>query len=259
MSSLLGSGSESRFGHDERAVDMLRRFWDDAARHDTIWHVDTSWYLDAMRDGTGSELSRFFEAGRTIVSDALDGAPAAPRRFERAVEIGAGIGRNCLALADRFEQVVGFDVSPEMVARARRFVPDRHVGFVNGDGSSLRPITDASVDFVLSVAVFQHIPRVQLIESYLREAARVLRSGGVLAFQWNSEVPVAGWRMRRALSAAIQWSGIHREPYRANGAEVPRSRVAVPRIQRVLEASGLCLQGVEGQGTRITRAWATRP
>src|SRR5437016_891455 len=109
----LGSALGSPFGPNERTVDMMRRFWDDAARRSTAWRVDTTWYVDTTRDPAEAEMARFFEAGRTIVSDALDGAPVNPRRFERAVEIGAGLGRNCLALAERFEQVVGLDISPE--------------------------------------------------------------------------------------------------------------------------------------------------
>jgi ubiquinone/menaquinone biosynthesis C-methylase UbiE len=203
-------------------------------------------------------MARFFEAGRTIVSEAIDAAPVIPRRSERAIEIGAGLGRNCVALAERFEQVVGLDVSLDMVARARELVPDRRVSFVSGDGSSLRPIPDVSFDFVLSIAVFQHIPRVRVIESYLKEAARVLRPGGVLAFQWNSELGAVRRRLQEALCTGIQRGDIRRQPYRRIAPDFRRSRVAVDRIQRVLEASGLSLHGVRGQGTLFTWAWARR-
>src|SRR5215216_2564240 len=59
--------------------------------------------------------------------DALAGDPDAyvgdPRRG-RCVEVGCGPGRMTGALAQRFERVIAVDVSPEMIARARRNVPD---------------------------------------------------------------------------------------------------------------------------------------
>jgi SAM-dependent methyltransferase len=231
----------------------MRRFWDEAAQRNAAFYVDTT------SNYAEPDMALFFEAGRTIVSDALDGAPVRPRRSERAVEIGSGLGRNCLALAERFEQVVGLDVSPEMVARARELVPDRQISFITGDGASLRPLADSSVDLVLSFTVFQHIPRADVIEGYLRDAARVLRPGGVLAFQWNSEPGALRWRVRSAVLAALQRSGIRAEPYRRNASEFLGCRVRVGRIRRVLQASGLSLHGVKGAGSLFTWGWAQAP
>jgi SAM-dependent methyltransferase len=204
-------------------------------------------------------MARFFEAGQTIVSDAIDRAPVRPRGFERAVEIGSGLGRNCVALAERFSDVVGLDVSPEMVARARELVRDSRISFMTGDGFSLWPIADASVDLVLSFTVFQHIPRVDVIESYLREAARVLRPGGVLAFQWNSEPGPLHWRMRRALLAVAERGGIRYESNGRNPAELRGCRVPVDRVQLVLQSSGLSTSQVRGEGTVFTWGWAQAP
>jgi SAM-dependent methyltransferase len=247
---LLQGASRSPFDPDERSVARMRRFWDDAARRNAAWYVDTT------TNYAEPDMAQFFEAGQTIVRDALDEAPLLPRRFERAVEIGSGLGRNCLALAERFEEVVGLDVSPEMVARARELVPDPRITFLTGDGSSLRPLSDASADLVLSFTVFQHMPRVGVIDSYLREAARVLRVGGVLAFQWNSEPRALRWRVRTALLAGLQRSGLHREPYRRNASEFLGCRVPVGRMQRVLGSSGLLLGGVKGEGSLFTWGWA---
>jgi SAM-dependent methyltransferase len=252
-SPLLQTSPGGPFHPEERSVARMRRFWDDAARRNATWYVDTT------TDYAEPDMARFFEAGRDIVSDALDRAPVLPPRSERAVEIGCGLGRNCLALAERFEDVVGLDVSPEMVARARELVPERRVNFLTGDGASLGPVPDASVDLVLSFTVFQHIPRVGVIEGYLREAARVLRAGGVLAFQWNSEPGPVRWRMRRAILAALQRSGVRQEPYGRNASEFLGCRVPVDRIQRVLRSSGLSMHGVRGEGTLFTWGWAQAP
>jgi SAM-dependent methyltransferase len=53
-------------------------------------------------------------------------------------------------------------------------------------GRDLHPLSDASYDLVFSHLVFQHIAREADIAGYLREAARVLRSGGVAVLQFDT-------------------------------------------------------------------------
>src|ERR1700682_1659970 len=178
----------------------MRDYWDERARQNAAWYVDTS------VDYENPDMERFFETGRVIVSEALDNAPV-PLPPERglAVEIGSGLGRICLALADRFDRVVGVDISQEMLDRARGLVTDPRIEFRLGDGVSLRPLADGSADLVLSFTVFQHIPDVDVIQSYLAEAGRILKPGGLLVFQWNS-TPGA-WR------SSIRWcvlASLHR-------------------------------------------------
>src|SRR5438093_9964969 len=95
-----------------RAEEGMRTYWDEAARTNAAWYVDTSLEYDHP------DMERFFSTGRRIVSEALDGSPVAPPGYSTAVEIGSGLGRVCLALADRFERAIGVDISPEMVQRA---------------------------------------------------------------------------------------------------------------------------------------------
>ena len=55
--------------------------------------------------------------------------------------------------------VIAIDVSAEMIERARSLNSGlSNVRFVHGDGVSLRPVDDASVDVCISYVVFQHIP-----------------------------------------------------------------------------------------------------
>src|SRR5580700_10743116 len=96
----------------------MRTYWDEAARTNAAWYVDTSLDYDSP------DMAQFFETGRTVVSVALDDAPAAPARFDTAVEIGSGLGRICAALAARFDHVIGIDISSEMIDRAHELVQD---------------------------------------------------------------------------------------------------------------------------------------
>jgi SAM-dependent methyltransferase len=230
----------------------MRTYWDERARENALWYVDTSLDFDHPN------LERFFDTGRRIVSEALDASPVPLPGARLAVEIGCGLGRICLALAERFEHVVGVDVSPEMVERARRLAPHPRIAFHIGDGSTLDEVNDGSADLVLSFTVFQHIPRVAVIDGYIRESTRVLRPGGLLVFQWNNIAGAARWALRREALSLLQRTGLRRERYRRHAPQFLGSRVPLRRIRRSLEREGMELRATSGLGTLFAWAWAVR-
>jgi len=230
----------------------MRRYWDDAARTNAAWYVDTSLSFD------DPDFERFFATGRTIVDEALSGSPVAPPGEALAVEIGSGLGRVCLALADRFERVVGIDISPEMVERASELVPDERVTFEVGSGSSLHPVGDGTADCVLSFTVFQHIPSMAVIEGYIEEAGRVLRPGGVVVFQWNNTPGARRWALKRQALALLQRTGLHRERYNRHAPEFLGSRVPLARIDAALRRGGLELRRTKALDTLYAWAWAEK-
>jgi SAM-dependent methyltransferase len=230
----------------------MRTFWNDRAIDNAPWYVDTSLDFDHP------DMGRFFETGRRIVADALDDPRLAPRRRGLAVEIGSGLGRVCLALAERFDEVVGIDIAPEMVRRARELVRDPRVRFELGDGGSLRVTGDQTADLVLSFTVFQHIPDPAVTERYIHEAGRVLRQGGVLVFQWNNEPGARRWRLRRTLLSAMQRSGLRSERRGRHAAEFLGSKIPLDRVCRALEDSGLRLIATKNEGKLYAWAWALK-
>lgn len=230
----------------------MRSFWDEAARANAVWYVDTSLSFDHP------DMERFFATGKAIVAEALDGSPIAPPGRSTAVEIGSGLGRVCLALAERFDRVIGVDIAPEMVRRAGELVSNPRVSFVVGDGSSLSVIEDATADTVLSFTVFQHIPRVRVIERYIEESGRVLRPGGMFVFQWNNSGTAWWWTLRRWFLSLLQRSGLRAERYRRNAPEFLGSRVSLRRVERALVRGGMELRATKGTGTLFAWAWAMK-
>ena len=235
-----------------RSVDGMRTYWDERAKENAAWYVDTSLSYD------DPDMEQFWQQGARIVEIALDEPPAtAPSRHELAVEIGSGLGRNCKALAARFDRVVGVDIAPEMVRRATELVPEATFELV--DGASLAPVASGTADFVFSFTVFQHIPDVAVIEQYIEEAGRVLRSGGVFAFQWNNEPGHLRWKARRTLLAALQRTGLRREQYARHAPQFLGSKVPVETVKGALARGGLELATTRDLGSLYAWAWAVKP
>lgn len=236
----------------DRAARM-RAYWDERAR------VNAAWYVDTTLDFEQPDMERFFASGERIVADHYVDGLATPSRHDLAVEIGSGLGRICRALREHFDHVVGIDIAPEMVAQARELVTAEGIEFRVGDGTTLTDVADASVDLVFTFTVFQHIPDPTVVEGYIAEVGRVLRPGGVFAFQWNNEPNAGWWRLRRSVLGWLQRTGRRPEAFGRHAPEFLGCRISTPRIRRALTGAGLELVGMRGDGTLFAWAWAVRP
>ncbi len=100
----------------------------------------------------------------------------APRGDERALDAGTGTGTLALALAPLVRSVVGLDLVPEMLERARAAEGAAAVQFVEGDLAAL-PFPDESFDLVGTARTLHHVPWPDIAIS---ELSRVTRFGGRL-------------------------------------------------------------------------------
>jgi SAM-dependent methyltransferase len=166
------------------ALDHSRKFWDAHAERDPLWAV----LSDAGKEERKWDVRRFFQTGVNEIALVFYQLESHGIEVARgsALDFGCGVGRLTQALAQRFENVVGVDVSPRMVETAaslNRF-PDR-ASYVWNDAPHLKAFSDRSFDFIYTNIVLQHImPDVTV--GYLREFLRILKPAGVLVFQLPS-------------------------------------------------------------------------
>jgi methionine biosynthesis protein MetW len=221
----------------------MERFWDARAREDAFWFVDSRLEYgspdeDAFWSGGEQALDRLLGA---LGAELPDGAVA--------VDIGCGVGRLTRPLAARAASVLAVDVSSEMLAEARRLNAELdNVEWLHGDGESLRPIADASVDACISHVVFRHIPDPAITHGYVREMGRVLRPGGFAAFEFSNDPEM---HRRRGVPARQRIASVvGRAPKGVLDDAWIGSYLELPDVRRVAAEAGLSLDSVVGEGTQ---------
>lgn len=178
--------------------DAMRTEWNQRANTDAHFYV---------------AFGRRNQSEEEFFATAADVMPAFEQEFPRlialpnelqALEIGCGPGRLMLSMSRYFGGVHGVDVSDDMLALARQRLRDQpNLHLHQCAGSDLKMFSDGSFDFVYSYAVFQHIPSADIVISYLSEAQRVLRPGGVLRCQIRGVAPLPSEMLR----ASGTWTG----------------------------------------------------
>ncbi|MGC9972535.1 MAG: class I SAM-dependent methyltransferase [Bryobacteraceae bacterium] len=166
----------------------MEREWDQRARKNALYYVNTG-----RADWSEAE---FFQSGRReveeqILNDMGNICQGKDPGQLRVLEIGCGAGRVTRPLSEVFGEVHGVDVSGEMVRRAREILAGRpNVFLYKNNGLDLSVLGDLKFDFAFSIVVFQHIPRHEVVESYVREVHRVLRPGALFKFQLQGDLRV---------------------------------------------------------------------
>jgi ubiquinone/menaquinone biosynthesis C-methylase UbiE len=114
---------------------------------------------------------------------------------KRVLEIGCGTGRHTLKLARRGNEVVGIDLSPGMLAVARRTLHGHPVKLIHADFMAYDGFADRDFDAVVASLVLEHI---EDTAGFCRRVARVLRR--LAAFTSRRSIPYARPQGRRLAS-----------------------------------------------------------
>jgi ubiquinone/menaquinone biosynthesis C-methylase UbiE len=164
----------------EPGGNAMKRDWDKRAAENAMYFIASG--KDDWNEQEFSESGRINVDQHVTPDLALICGGRDPKSM-RALEIGCGIGRMTEHLAAIFGEVHGVDVSGEMIRRGtERLARLANVRLLETNGAEL-PFPDASVDFVFSFIVFQHVPSKEAVIGNLRDAHRVLTPGGVFKFQ----------------------------------------------------------------------------
>ncbi len=140
-------------------------------------NVIAEWYedkknVDEMRDWDPS----LKEWEQSVISYFPSGA--------RILDIGCGLGREAFPLSDLGYDVVGIDISKEVISQVKQLSADKgyDISFHVYDGEHL-PFAEGSFDVVLIWAqTFGLLYGDEFKRNYLSECKRVLKKGGLCSF-----------------------------------------------------------------------------
>jgi ubiquinone/menaquinone biosynthesis C-methylase UbiE len=97
-----------------------------------------------------------------------------PAHCKAALEIGCGLGAFSRLLAERSEQVLALDLSPQMIDIAKeRSKQYPNINFEVADALT-REFPDEEFDCIVSIATLHHLP----LETMMRKIKRMLKVGG---------------------------------------------------------------------------------
>ena len=174
--------------HNLSAEELMKTDWDERARIDEKF---------AIRAVLNQKEEEFWKSGK---DDCISILGIGTKTFElisngknpknmKVLEIGCGIGRILIPMANIFGEVVGIDVSHEMVNSGKKYIeriPKCKIFETNG--SDLSILSSDYFDFCYSFIVFQHIPEKEIVKNYIKEISRVLKKDCIFIFQVRGNI-----------------------------------------------------------------------
>jgi SAM-dependent methyltransferase len=207
--------------------------WQRLGLSEPHWSVVTAEEFRASNIATTEQ--RFFETGKDfgeVLQRTAERCGVGLGNFATCFELGCGLGRLTVWLADLFERVVAADISRPHLDRAREALNSRQRTNVDLFHINSFGAIDAvpAFDVFISVIVLQHNPP-PLIAALLKAILSKLRPGGIAYFQVPTYSP--GYRF-------------HIDEYLHNasfGGDTQIEMHVIPqhRLFDILERSGCCL------------------
>jgi len=239
----------------KKSEETMKSFWDEKAAENALY------YVSSYNDYDKQDPAEFWRWGGILADRYLTHSGLQFRGDETVLDLGCGVGRFLPTFAGRFARVHGMDISENMIQQARANTGHlTNVELHVGSGTDLRPIASASLDFVFSYLMFQHVPDPAVVFSYIRDVSRVLREGGHFYFQVNTSPP-PGLRARLRLRSRL--SSLAGGGARKTSADSPGptglthpawvgSRIPAGTVRDVCDRAHLTVLSMHDEGTQYT-------
>ena len=168
-------------------MDKIEKKWEYFGETNPYFAVSTFDKFKSENLDTNA-LEDFFETGERYVERVwleIENNFRTDFQPHRAIDFGCGVGRITLPLAKRCENVVGVDISENMLKEARQNSEKfglTNLSFVKSDDNLSN--LSGEFDFIHSFIVFQHI-KPNLGEAIFRKFVEMLSEGGIGALHFT--------------------------------------------------------------------------
>ena len=157
----------------------------------------------------------------------------------RIIDLPTGTGRVSIVLANLGYNVLGVDISEEMIKQGKAKIQgteiEKRVEFQVCDGASL-PLQDAEFDCSVSLRLFGHVPP-QIRTSILKELNRVSKSHVVVAY-YGIHTLQSIMRKKKRAQRNIPWYSVSnkeiREEMRDAGLKIISMKWLIPFISETV-------------------------
>lgn len=234
-------------------LEELKKTWEGRASSDPMFYIDT--------DVVDGDSKAFFENGEKDVARFVD--PFIVKNdwdasALTALDLGCGMGRLSRALGRRFKSVHGFDISETMIAQAKACLSpeENHIHYFHTQGDNLKEAETASIDFVFSFIVLQHVPTAQIVLNYFKEFNRVLSPQGKALVQVNGVQKPFSERFKLRIERSNKVPVLRRkltikvDPHSSMGVSFSEAG-----IRQLVQEAGLQLEEITGTGEQYM--WLT--
>ena len=155
----------------------MKKLWDKLAKKNSKYYINSD-------KGKGITEQQFRDSGYKDYIDHIDNDELMHNGGMLFLEIGCGTGRMTEYINKDFE-VVGIDISGEMIKQARKRLPG--IDFIETNGYSFPSLKNNSFDIAFSYLVFQHFKDRKMVEANFKEVYRVLKPKGMFKVRIRSD------------------------------------------------------------------------
>lgn len=210
-------------------VERIRQQWTKLGESDPHWSVLTH---DRYRSGRldDAAIAEFYASGAPSagIIDLFEQRTGVNASRGVCLELGCGVGRITEHLANRFDRVIGVDISPGNLELCRHRMAA--IGRENVDLRQISRLEDfdsmPEIDFFYSVIVLQHnSPPIQ--KAILRTLLGKVKAGGGALFQIPTEMPGYSFEARSYLDTSPPEMEIHGLPKAVVLEEIRRAGLQV--------------------------------
>lgn len=160
-------------------MNQQKKLWEELAKKNYKYFINTDF-------GRGITDEQFNRSGQEAYKKLIANDGLIWTR-DTMLDYGCGVGRLTEHMAKNFKDVIGVDISPIMIAEAKKRLKGfKNVRLIETDGINI-PLPENSVDFAFANHVFQHIKERDMVEGSFKEIYRVLKRAGVFKVLLRSD------------------------------------------------------------------------
>jgi SAM-dependent methyltransferase len=188
-----------RYRSGARQRREVGELWEAFAREHPEYYICT----ELADYGIPPDLASFFSSAEPEVREILTSVETWLPARRVAIEVGAGVGRLAIPMANVFEKVYAVDISATMLARLRENLAQRRIENVAPVLAADAATVDAQADLVYSRLVFQHIESPGDIRQYIELVRRWLGESGVAYLQFDTRAETLVYRVRNRVPDSL--------------------------------------------------------